>query len=63
MTRKYIVFTNAGGTTTAIPISQTSKIERKLILGSGGQIKEETELTGDEEFPRGGKPEAGKETK
>jgi hypothetical protein len=59
----FIVFNNAGGTTTAIPLKKISKTERKLILASGGQIKKENELTGTEEFPRGGKPKSSKESK
>ena len=60
---KYIVFTNANGTTTAIPLGQLSKTEKSLILSSGGQIKKENQLTGNEKFPRGGKPEQNKESK
>jgi len=61
MTKQYIVFTNAGGSITALPLNKTSKNERKLILESGGQIKMEADLSGDEQFPRGGKPQAEEE--
>jgi len=62
MAQQYIVFKNAGSSITALPHNQTSNNERKLILESGGQIKTENELSGNEQFPRGGKPKQSQET-
>ena len=48
---KYITFANANGTTTAIPLGQLSRTEKKLYLSIGGQIKKENPIDRQRNIP------------
>ncbi len=53
LVEQFIIFENAAGKTTAIPLQFISDQEQTLIERTGGKVVSQDQLTGDEVYPRG----------